>query len=467
MGLQFLSRGDMIVPLMDGGGKATWNLEDLVDFEVAVASSPVIEAGVARRIREGLRSGEFSVEGQIRWGLKEWLCSRHRGVGARVVSAARLLSLILLVITFLVGVGLIRGMVTRVDGQAAMNIWVLLVGTIGMQWLILLGGIVAYLLFRYWIGGLGFLREVVGEALRCLAGKVAPQAWRTLLTGRGKQPSALGWRLTRILQVAGVGFNLGLLAGLFGVLWFNEVVFYWESSLSQFGGEILGRLTRGMAWVWGGTGLSAEQIAGLRDLPGETGDDDWRAFMNFIFAALVVWGLVPRLLLWGGAVWKERCSLAGLEFQDPGHRKVWREISRVERSVSMEGMKDGVVMLEVGGLSLPVEAIRPFLLRKLRVNPEKTYGVGVLDAQEEREAWEAIQKAPRGVVMLVEGWNLSPKEMKSLWERIRLEAGREIALRVLVVGDGATAPDEEEFARWQVFIDGLRDARLECVAFEE
>lgn len=466
MGLQFGSRGDMVILLMARGGKASWNLEDLVDFEVAVARSPLVEAEVARRIREGLRSGDFSVEDRVRWGLKEWLGSKRRGTGARVVSAARLLSLILMVVTFLLGVGLIRGMVTRVDGQAALNIWVLLAGTIGMQWLIFSGGIVGYLVIRYWIGGLGFLREAAGEAVRRLAGKVAPEAWRALLAGQGKQPSALGWRLTRILQTAGVGFNLGLLAGLFGVLWFTEVVFYWESSLSQFGGESLGRVTRGLAWVWGGVGLSAGEIAGLRDLPGETGDGDWWAFMNFIFSALVVWGLVPRLLFWGGAVWKERRSLAGLEFQDPGHRKLWREISRVERSGSMEGMKDGVVMLDVGGLGLPVEAIRPFLLRKLRVNPEKTYEVGVLDAQEEREAWAAIRKAPRGVVLLVEGWNLSPKEMRSLWERIRVEAGREIALRVLVVGDGATAPDGEEFARWQEFVDGLRDARLECVAFE-
>lgn len=467
MGLHFWCRGDMLSLLMAEGCKASWNLEDLVDFEVAVARSPVVEAEVARRIREGLRDGVGAEQARRRWGLKEWLHSKRRGTGARVVSAARLLGLILLVTTFLLGVGLIRGMVMRVEGQAALNIWVLLAGTIGIQWLIFLSGLAGYLVIRYWIGGLGFFREVIGGAIRRLAGNVVPEAWQALLSGKGKQPSALGWRLTRILQVAGVGFNFGLIAGLFGVLWFTEVAFYWESSLSQFGGESLGRVTRGLASVWGGAGLSADQIAGLRDLPGQTGDGDWRAFMNFIFTALVVWGLLPRLLLWGGAVWKERQTLAGLEFQDPGHRKLWREISRVERSVSMEGMKDGVVMLDVGGLNLPVEAIRPFLLRKLRVNPEKTYGVGVLDAQEEREAWEAIRKAPRGVVMLVEGWSLSPKEMRSLLERIRREAGEEMALRVLVVGDGASAPDEEEFGRWQEFIDGLRDAQLECVAFEE
>ena len=163
---------------------------------------------------------------------------------------------------------------------------------------------------------------------------------------------------------------------------------------------------------------------------------------------------------------KERRTLAALEFQEVAHRKLWRELSRVERMVTMEGMKDGVVLLDVGGLGLETGEIRPFLLKHLRVNPEKSYSVGILDAAEEREAWEAIRSAPCGVVMLVEGWSLSPKQMTVLIERIRREAGQETVLRVLVLGDGLVAPDDEDFKAWQDFVDGLRDPHLECVSFE-
>jgi len=374
--------------------------------------------------------------------------------------------LLLLVGTFLLGVGVIRGLVTRVNGESALNIWVLLAGTIGVQWVILLAGLATFLLARYWIGGLGWLKEVLLSLVRRFAGKVSPDTWKSLIQGKGKQPSALAWRLTRMLQLGGVGFNVGLIAGLFGVLWFTEINFYWESSLSQFGGESLGRVTRFLGAAWGGGGLTDAQIVGLKDVSGETGDANWNAFFSFIFAALLVWGLLPRLLLWVLAVWKERKTLAGLEFQDLEHRKLWREISRVERAVTMEGMKDGVVLLDVGGLGLNEAEIRPFLLQNLRVNPEKFYAVGVLDASEEREAWQAMRAAPCGVVMLVEGWSLSPKQMVALIGRIRAEAGEETVLRVLVMGDGLAVPDEEDFSGWQKFIDGLRDPRLECVAFE-
>jgi len=451
---------------MGAGRKASWSLEDLVDFEVAVVKSPVVEAGVGRRIREELRGQDLSDQGLRRWGFREWLFSKPRGHGAKVTSVTRLLGIILLGLTFFLGAGVIRGLVTRIDGQAALNIWVLLASTIGIQWVILLTGLIGFLLARYWLGGLGWLKELLSGLVRKGAGRVSPEAWRSLVQGKGRQPSALAWRLTRVLQLGGVGFNFGLLAGLFGVLWFSEVAFYWESSLSQFGGDSLGRVTRVLASVWGGGGLSASQVSGLRNLSGEVGDDDWWAFFNFIFVALLVWGLLPRLLFWAGAVWKERKTLAGLEFQDLEHRKLWREISRVERVVTMEGMKDGVVLLEVGGLGLSVEKIRPFLLRKLRVNPEKKFEVGILNANQEREAWQAMREAPCGVVMIVEGWNLSPKEVKVLIARLRREAGGETVIRVLVMGDGLSAPGAADFEQWGAFIDGLRDARLECVAYE-
>ncbi len=456
----------MFLQPMAAGKKVSWSLENLVDFEVAVQQSPRVDAEVGRRIREEIREESLSDLSMRRWGFKEWLRSKYTGSGAKVVSVTRLLGVVLLIGTFLMGVGVIRGVVTKIDGNSSLNIWVLLAGTIGIQWLLLLGGLVTFLLARYWIGGVGWLKDLLSSLVRNLAGKMSPDTWQALIQGKGKQPSALAWRLTRLLQLAGVGFNVGLITGLFGLLWFTNVHFYWESSLSQFGGESLGRVTRFLAAAWGGGGLSDSQIAGLKNVSGETGGDNWDAFFRFIFAALFVWGLLPRLLLWALAVSKERKTLAALEFQDVEHRRLWREISRVERAVTMEGMKDGAVLLDVGGLGIETDKIRPFLLQRLRVNPEQSFAIGILDASEEREAWQAMNAAPCGVVLLVEGWDLSPKQISALIARIRKEAGEKTVLRILVMGDGVKSPGDEDFMAWQGFVDGLRDPKLECVAFE-
>ena len=472
-------------------GKEAWSLEDLVDFEVAVHQSASVDAKVGREVREGLRSAEFKGDAvaQRRWGLKRWLESKSAsGIGRRVVSVTKLMGFGLLVFTFLAGVGVVRGLVSEfsyseggeVFQARGFNIWVFLAATLGIQWLLLIGGILSFVLIRRWSGGLGWLREGMAGLLRKFAPQVDSSAWDSLLRAKAQQRGALVWRLGRVAQLGGVGFNLGLLSGLFGVLWFTKVGFYWESSLPQFGEESLKKTSQVISIPWGGGGvrewaiLSAEEgvsvdavgapeSSGLENSPRELASRDWQLFF---FPALIVWGLLVRVLFWMMTVFKERQALARVDFQDLEHRKLWRELSRVERAVTIEGPSDGVVLLDVGGLNLDEDKLRPFLLQELRVNPEKTYSVGVMDSSEEMESWEAMRKAPCGVVLLVEGWDLSPKQMTALIERIRREAGAETVLRVLVLGDGVVSPGEEEFSAWQKFIDGLRDPLLECVAFQ-
>ncbi|MDA7881433.1 DUF2868 domain-containing protein [Akkermansiaceae bacterium] len=459
-------------------GKEAWSLEDLVDFEVAVHQSPTVDSEVGREVRERLREGK--IEGnqvaQRRWGLKRWLESKpSSNVGRRVVTVTKLMGFALLVFTFLAGVGLVRGLVSdfsyseegEVFQAKGFNIWVFLAATLGVQWLLLIGGILSFVLIRRWSGGLGWLREGMAGLLRKFAPQVDSSAWDSLLRAKAQQRGALVWRLGRIAQLGGVGFNLGLLAGLFGVLWFTKVGFYWESSLPQFGEESLTKTVSFLSFGIEGVDPEKEMVRESWVETSSMGTDSGMAVWNsFFFFSLLVWGLLVRVLFWVMMIRKEREALARVDFQDLEHRKLWRELSRVERAVTIEGPSDGVVLLDVGGLNLEVEKLRPFLLQELRVNPEKTYSVGVMDSSEERESWEAMRKAPCGVVLFVEGWDLSPKQMTALFERIRREAGDETVLRVLVLGDGIVAPGEDDFSAWQKFIYGLRDPLLECVAFK-
>lgn len=456
-------------------GKKPWRLEDLVDFEVAVNRGPVADAETGKELRESLRGFEGDETAKRRFGLLGWLRKQpETGVGARVETGGRLLAVLLFVVMFLMGVGVIRGLVTTqpsVNGGQlnALNIWVLLAGGLGVQWLMLIGGLIALFFANRMGGSLGLVKEFLAKMLAKVSGGIDARVWHALTRQKVEQRRVITWRLTRILQLAGVGFNAGLLVGFFGVLWFLKIHFYWESTLASFGSESLTAVTRFLSLGLSGIAPSVELIAETERIegvvrPSELGEVKWPVFFLFAFA---VWGLWPRLMLWGMTVLQERQARLAVSFQDPEHRQLWRKLTRVERTVVMEGMRDGVVLLDVGGLGLEAEAIRPFLLQQLRVNPEKSYAVSVLDANEEREAWEAIKAAPCGVIMLVEGWNLSPKQMTVLVERLRSAVGEGMDLRILVMGDGLEAPSEEDFAAWVKFVDGLRDPQLECVAFSK
>lgn len=473
-----------------------WTLEDLVDFELLSAEEAVSagkvkgEAEVQRVLREKGRG--LNEAAKRRLGFGAWLgvmrATGAKNRGRQVVSGLKLLGVLLFVLLFLSGVGVVRGLL--VDFEWSYNdlsankargyhIWVFLAVVLGVQWLIILGSLLSYVFLRRWSGGLSFLAELIGKLARRIGGKVREEDWNRLLEGKKGARTGLSWRLARLLQIGAMGYNLGLLAGLFGCLWFLQVSFFWESTLPQFGPESLHSVTEVLAAPWGGGGPCESEIAAVKkgvplvqpagnSLPERNRLDLLWGF--FLLAAVAVWGFLPRVLFYAVTVWQERKVLANLEFQDVGQRRLWRELHRVEKEMILDGPRDGVVVLDVGGIGLAPGVLRPFLLQILRVNPEATYAVDVLDNEQEIKAWKAIKGSPNGVILLVEAWSLSPKQMRSFWERLREVGGAEMNLRFLVLGevhaDRVEAPDADDFLQWQKFVDDLRDPLAEAVAFE-
>ena len=494
---------------------AGWTLEELIDFEFFLGRGVSNQKEVGREMREGMRDAGISDDEihRRRWGLKYWLfwerTEQEELVGKKVVTACRLVGLLLLVGMFLVGVATVRGLVTgysyeggpyqveleansttlfdlsdfsvtAVNGEEAsakgFNVWVLLFATLGIQWLLLLAGFLGFILFRKWASG---LKALLGGVIRRFSGGISVSE----LTAKKSQRAVLSWRLGSILHFGGVGFTDDLLVGLIWIIWFNHVALYWESIL-RVGAPSLEKATELMSLPWGGDHPSPKQI----ELTQLRTDSDYRfedagmvhslsarsqadlAWSLFFFLGIAVWGLLPRLFLLFFSVWKERSVLANLDFQDREHRQLWRELSHVERSVTMEGVKDGVVLFDLGGLEISTDAVRPFLLQQLRVNPEGRYQLGVLSETQEEEAWNAMRKAPCGVVILAEGWNLSPKQFTEIWERMRAAAGDDMVIRVVIIGDGdraePSAPSADELSNWENFIDGLRDPLMECLSYQ-
>jgi len=492
---------------MEGKG-VNWSLEELVDFEISLADEAVPNRDIGQEMRREIRA-EGGLETDLakrRWGLKYWLLwvtSKGEGSpGRRVVTISQILGLFLFILMLLTGVGVVRGLLSdyqyesgpylieegsggiEAQGQEVeargFNLWVFLAVTLGLQWLLILASVIGYLLFRKWSVG---LKGILSGLIKRFVSGVDQGQWKALLAEKGSHKSALTWRLSRILQLGGVGYNAGLLCGLFGLLWFSNVGFFWETTL-PIGAPSLDKTTEVLAAPWGGERPTSAVIE-LTQLRNES---DYRfepegeelsipiraqanlAWAGFLFLAIGVWGLLPRCLFLVISVWKEKSVLAKLDFQDRSHRKLWRELSHVERRVTMEGIQDGVVLCDVGGIGVATDVLRPFLLQTLRVNPEKRFTVDVLDQAEEKAAWQAMREAPCGVIILVEGWNLSPKQFASLWKRMRREAGDESVIRVLILGEIAdgkvSSPVEDEVKEWRRFIDTLRDPLMECLAYD-
>lgn len=185
--------------------------------------------------------------------------------------------------------------------------------------------------------------------------------------------------------------------------------------------------------------------------------------------ATFFWGLLPRGVLWAIAWQSERRAAGGIDFQDRAHRELWRALRDVALESPSEAAADAALVLDVGGAGFDPAALRPFLLRRLRVNPVAWLPVAVLDPGAEGEAQHALSRAPAGVVLLAEAWALSPPRMMTLHATIRQRCGSELPILFLVANAGPDGqplpPGEEEALQWERFVDGLQDPAAEVFSF--
>lgn len=415
-----------------------------------------------------------------RVGMKVWLEGQRRGKGELPGDAwggGRLLvGAVVCVGMFLVGIGVMTGLLDR--ERMGFHVPMVVGVAVGLQLLVLVGAGFAWLVRGRFSKGFGFVQRLAAWLIGKLGGGGKMAWWRTLKLEGGRAWEALGWNLVRLTQAGAVMFSVGLMTGLLGCIWFLEVVFFWESTAPMWMAEkifeVCGLLGRPWSWIFPEWVPTMDVIWGTRWINGvaEGGRLEFaETWYSFLFAAIFVWGLLPRLILWMFAVYKERKALSSLDFQAKRHRELWREMMGTRRADVSEAPLDGVLVLDVGGTGLEMEALRGFLLRRMRVNPGEWFEVGVWDEKGEEAAAKSIRNAPAGVVLLAEGWALSPPRMKALHSQVRGMAGPDTSVYFLVVNTGGGGEplevQEDEKTIWKDFADGLADASAEVFFYEK
>lgn len=447
-----------------------WSLQDLIDFEHEIAANPCTTPAM----REAVAAASSGLDGTAarQAGLRVWLdMVGDRSAGGKFISAVSMLNVLLAALMGLLGMLAVFGMLDR--ERAGLHVLLFLAILIGGQWLVLLlVGIGCLARGRTGGGTMGIL---LGNVARKIAGGSNTPWWDHIVHHGGPARDALLWRLARMTQTAGIFFNIGLLGGLAGLVLLRHVGFFWETTTDAAMRDSLQTIVGFLSSPWAawlpGFVPDAEIIAKSRWIPNTPlapGPAEW---WRFLLLTTVVWGLLPRLLLWLLA-WKAgHKALASLDFQSRAHRALWRELTASERVETDDKAMDGALVLDVGGSGLGLESMRPYLLRRLRVHPVAWHPVAVMDPGAEAEAARALTKAPAGVVLLAEGWSLSPPRMTALHARIRAEAGPRIPVRFLIANSGADQqplpPTAEERREWERFVDSLRDPEAEVCFFEQ
>lgn len=429
-----------------------WTLAELIDFESALAAWD----GKAVPDRGG---------GSRPAVLRRWLLARESpGPGGRWLGGIGAATLLLAGVAAAAGVGAVWGALDR--ASAGVNVIWMLAATLVLPWLLLGIGAIGWLL-RGRVPGIG----VIGGLLEVLSLRFVREDLREGLDRirrSGELVRVLAWHLAARSQLLAVAFHLGALAGLGAMVLFKRVGFFWETTTESAVRNFLEHAVAVLAAPWAGVLPLAVPDVAASQSGGDwmEGGDGW---WSFSLLALAVWGLLPRFALAGWMVWKKRQALRGLTFQAPQHRRLWRELGAVHRGEEPKGPVDGALVITVGGAEPEREVLRPFLLRRLRMNPTGWESLGVLDKQREEAARAALAKAPAGIVLFAEGWSLAPRQIERALAEIKAIAGKR--RRVLLVGDpvdGGIAPVKPgERTEWERFADRHGGDELELVFYEQ
>ncbi|WAC19609.1 DUF2868 domain-containing protein [Luteolibacter sp. SL250] len=367
-----------------------------------------------------------------------------------------------------IGANVVRILVDQKIG--GMNVVHYLAVVLGSQWLVLVVALAAWLFRRRSASGFTGVQAAMGGFLRKLTKDHEGRLWGRIMDGGPFPKAALLWRLASFAQLFGVWFNVGIISVLGLFVLTKNIGFHWETTTEEAMRASLVSFVHFLSLPWVAVFPAAVPdavtIDATRLLPAAAGSlpPGPAAWWLFLLMATVVWGLLPRLVLWAAAATASRRALASIDFQARHHRALWRDLAGVDRAENDEKPLDGVLVLDVGGSGFQMEIMRPFLLQKLRVHPASWQTTAVLDPGAEKEAAAALALAPAGVVLLAEGWALSPPRMTALHSQIRTAAGSTVPVKFLVaneVGGSPERPTVEEIAQWERFVDSLRDPRAE------
>jgi hypothetical protein len=436
---------------MRGRGER-WKLDELIDFEVALGAW------------DGKSRPEILPRGERRMVFKEWLEQSSSGHPGKVWLgglswAARILG----VAAFIGGAGAAWGSLIR--EREGVHVVLFLATTLFVPWLILLMGLMAWI-FRPAKGGLaGPLLSAVASKF---AGDKGPQVVARLHDS-ADLARAIGWRLAAKIQGAMANFHSGAVAGLLGMVFFRKVGFFWETTTETAMQRLLEGSVKVLSFPWGHFAPSLlPEIAGTRRGNGWSGGGE--SWWIFLILALAFWGILPRTLLQCFAQVQEWRVLKNLTFQAPRERKLWRVLTAVDRGADPTAPPDGALVIDVGGVPFDREVLRPFLLRRLRMNPVAWETVGVLDRSREASASAALAKAPAGIILLAEGWSLAPRQIEATLHQVKAAAeGRRVVFYVAdFTKEGVPqTPKASEEEVWSAFVDELRQIEVEVVFHQE
>lgn len=492
-----------------------WDLAALADLEYFLGrDAEADEEDLAVRDRE-LYRGRLQQSPPLprRLLLRRWLELRREAALARgegglpgtaVAALTRLLPLLLFGGALVSGAGLAWGVLSY-GGERPINLFVALLLLVLLPFLLALASALLPLARRL-TGG-----DFSGPVVTALTGALFTRLGR-FLTGGGSGRGASVWGSLRArgslhagimgglifawMQLAGLGFALGLWLTVLLRGWVADLAFSWQTT-AQVSAEQVYRLVTWIAWPWSALAdpprshPTLAQVEGSRVFLKEglehLANTDLQAWWYFLLWAILVYAFLPRLLLLAVALFGSARAKGLLAFTDARCEALLRRMRQGQMRIGKENAPAG----GPAPLADYVETSpAPELLRLRVLIPEELLGEGRaeawraalaeqfsgevtgieavrLDEEEDAAVLAALAAEPTEIspVLVLEGWQPCITATLEYLKALRRALGQERLLTLVLVGrdgdDGSRTPTPaHEFAIWRGRLATLGDGAL-------
>jgi len=457
--------------------------------------------------------------------LTTWLAvlrANHGGadVGRAFVRGQRILSYILVVVGLAVGWTTAALLLDVKDGQEPVNLLWFMAVTIGGQLVLLVLLLLSQVLLRL-APNLPVLDDL-HEALRLVLATLQ----RIVLRGAGGQKAreqfkaaaarlrmraslykpVERWLLLATTQSFAIAFNIGVIACCIRLILFTDLAFAWGTTVTSIDTDGIHKATSWLSKAWSWLVPSAvpspelitetqyfrlesrftEAPAGTRGNPELVGDW-WR----FMMAAVVTYGLLPRLVLGVAARLGLAWSLMRLPLGSADITAILRRMAAPTVQVTGDaGGADGaeparavasraVRPEDVGPASvvlwrdIPVDEawVNRALARGFGGNLARLLRAGGADFLADRAVSEELAVHTDPIFIVAEAWEPPDKSIRRFLRFIREAAGKQRPITVALVGRGQqgrfTVPDGSDMALWRDRLTLLEDPYIGTAALED
>lgn len=442
----------------------SWSIESLTELDL------ILRDGVVPELSISLPDAANQPKGTV---IRNWLNEvrkkdgQARQVVIRMIQSEHWLRIAAFFCSVFLGVAAAKGLLWY-DGQHLINVGIFLG--------VLVFGQISFLVFTF----------LAAFLVRSSSGGV----YRKILSHfTGHIPlrrSAPLWKLRTFqsMQLAGVGFNFGVLGttALHGIT--RDLAFGWATTLKIEVGTIA-RLLQIISWPWGGAFTpNTSEIAGSRIVLLEgfqfVDPDAAATWWPFLMLCIICYGLLPRFLLviTSGLLFRHR--LRSLKLTDPITEQIWLSLTRERVDFSPPTGADHALPQQISAtlhpykpqgsmqLLLPAELADQGEHISVRLTKQLSVPVEICG----QSSPEALQPSPGGLIHLTESWQPPLEETRQEFIQLREAMGPSTSIVICLVGLPTNSPqifmppEPEDVEIWSNMLASLQDPYLHAMVWQ-